>query len=64
LDALEAEAADAGEGFDGQSLGEARNAFHHGVAATDEDEEKLIHDLLLADDDLGKFTANMLCECG
>ena len=64
LHALKAEATDAREAFDRQRLGKTGNAFHNGVAAANEDEEKLVHDFALADDDFGKFRANVRCECG
>jgi hypothetical protein len=64
LNTLELETANACQAFDGESFGESGNTFHDGVSTTDENEQKLIDDLALADDDFGKFSANVGCECG
>jgi hypothetical protein len=64
LNTLEAETADARQEFNGQRLGEAGNAFDNGVAATDENEKKLIDDFALADDDFGELRADVRSECG
>jgi len=59
LDALEAETTNTSQRFNGERLGETRNAFHHGVTAADEDKQELVDDLSLTDDDFGKFGADL-----
>ncbi len=59
LHALEAEAANARQRFNGERLGQAWHAFHQGVAAAEEDEQELVYELGLADDDLCEFGADV-----
>ena len=55
LDAVEAEVEDIGHGFHQQRLRQTGCASDQAVAARDQGDEHLIHDILLANDDLADF---------
>ncbi len=57
LDAVEVRAEHVGERADEQRLGDAGHAFDERVLAGEDRDERLIDDLLLADDDLADFRA-------
>ena len=61
MHALEAEAADSRQSLDGERLGKPGNSFDEGVTAANQHQEKLVDDLLLANNDLRHFRADM---CG
>ncbi len=55
LDAGEVAAEDMGEGADEEGLGDAGHAFDEGVMAGEDDDERFLDDIVLADDDLADF---------
>ncbi len=59
---LEVEREEAGEGLDGERLGDAGNAFDEGVAAAEQGEQGLVDHLLLAGDDLADLGAAVVEE--
>jgi hypothetical protein len=63
LDALEAQVADIGDGFDEQRLREARCAGDEAMTAAEQGDEHFINDMLLADDDLSDLHKEALA-CG
>ena len=64
LHALEAEDAESGERFHGQSFGQAGHALNDGVTAADEHEHELIDEFLLSDDNFCKSGADLGGERG
>ena len=55
LDAAELRAYGLGQGVDGQSFGQARDAFQQDVPAAEQADEQVVDQMLLAHDDLAHF---------
>jgi hypothetical protein len=59
LNSLESEATDASQRLDGEGLRQTWNAFDHGVAAADQNENELLDNVTLPDDYFRDLTLNM-----